>query len=163
MQSRAVMATAAAITATIVAGGIAAGATTGLLGIVERGGPGGVELVDHSAAASKKRVVTVYVDDPPAPAAAAAGAGAGAAGTSAGRAAPRPASPAPVAANGARSATPAPSPVRTPAPAPAPATTPTTAGNSGGPWNCAGSDDGMSEAQKQAREAYCHGQEDDDD
>jgi hypothetical protein len=39
-----------------------------------------------------------------------------------------------------------------------PPTTPTT---TPAPWNCRGSDDGLTETQKQAREAYCHSIEQD--
>lgn len=46
----------------------------------------------------------------------------------------------------------------TPTTSPKPDTSPTTPTTSPPPYNCSGSDDGLSQAVKQAREAYCHSQ-----
>jgi hypothetical protein len=53
---------------------------------------------------------------------------------------------------GTHTESPSPSPTPPSPTSPAPTTTPTTAP----PYNCSGSDDGMSEAYKHAREEYCH-------
>jgi hypothetical protein len=151
---RVAIATIGSIAAILVTGTVAVAATTGLL---EDPHPatGQVELVDRSRTAPRPEptTVTVFVDDPPvvppAPAPAPV---------------PSPA-PAPTApgrsATDARAATPTTArPVAPPAAAVRPpAPTPSAPA-------CGGSDDGLTEAQKQAREAECgdgHGHESDDD
>lgn len=162
MHRKAALATAGALTATLFSGVVAVGATTGLLSAVERGGPGHERLVDQASAAPSrpgKRIVMI-VDDP-APAASSSSAT-----PSSGRRAAAPPAPAP--APVARSARPAsreeseaPKPAKAPPPLPATNPPPPTT-TTPGPYNCRGSDDGMTEAQKKAREAYCQGSGGDD-
>jgi len=49
-----------------------------------------------------------------------------------------------------------------PAPVPAPAPAPSTTTTAPAPYNCRGSDDGMSESYKHAREEWCHDHDSDD-
>ncbi len=170
MNRRSVLAVVAAGPAVALAAVTAFGATTGF-STRRAAAP-----VAHTVTAPAPRVVTLYVDDPPAAAPAASSTGAmdvsapaPAAVATSPPVAVRPASAqrAPVSDSHASSNVEpfrAPSPSNTTPPLesdppvvdhPAP-TTPTTSAN---PAQCAASDDGLTEAQKQARETACHSSE----
>lgn len=176
MHRKAALATAGALTATLFSGVVAVGATTGLLNSVDPGGPGHERLLDAASSARAKKILMI-VDDPApatggssarrssrarttwAPASGTAGAWSANTGS-----APRTARQSPTAPRQSTTTTepgepepPAPPPI--PAAPAAPAAPPPT---TSGPYNCSGSDDGMSEAYKQAREAYCQGKGGDD-
>src|SRR5690242_13152127 len=154
MNRRIVIATAGSIAAVVAAGTLAVAMTVGTA--PGRGPTTAAATSPPTSGASGRRVVTVYVDDPPAATDTTAPATSGAA------RAPR--TPAPQAqSTGAGSPPAAPS---SDAHAPSPAephdgvtTVPTTAApapTTAAPVACTGSDDGLTEAQKQAREAACH-------
>ncbi len=181
MNRRARAASIAAVTATLLTGGVAVAATTGALTSADRTTAGTVQLVDES------RGVSVPPGAAATPAAAEpSGIAAGGAPTAA---SPAPAGEAQLVAAPAASVTPAgsdgsggsppapaksgsndgggkePPPTTQPTPPPTPPSTPPTTASqpppTSGGWNCSGSDDGLTEAQKRAREAACHGGGDD--
>ncbi len=195
MDRRTKLASVAAVTATLLTGGVAAAATTGALTSTSGNVAGSVQLIEDAegapaAASGVAGSVSPSSDGGshqpgvgatgkatgvgPLASAAATGPDAApadsfgaAANVTVGASDPRPAS-----GSGDRSGTdephappttkppsaPAPAPAPTPTPPPTVSTSPPTTGG----WNCSGSDDGLTEAQKKAREAACHREHDDD-
>jgi hypothetical protein len=167
MDRKTTLATIVAVTATLLTGGLAAGATMGALNSVDTGGVGKAQLVEDATPAVAARVGTAVGDPQGSTGATPAGAP-----TAPERvAAPTTAAASsgvvmPAAAGHARSAPevadhgtptmtePAPDPAPPTVTVPPPVTNPP-------PASCSGSDDGMTEAQKQAREAACQGGGDD--
>jgi hypothetical protein len=168
MDHRAKLASVAAVGATLCTGLLAAGATTGVVNAADPAPGPGVPLVVTPADARVESPAAGGTAGPEAGTApAAAGRGvAGVAGVPS-----RAASPVAVAAvAGAPGPEAADSPASDepdqpdePPSTPPPSTPPTTVSNPPptSPPECSGSDDGMTEAQKQAREAACHGGGDD--
>jgi hypothetical protein len=165
MQHRTKLATAVAVALTLMSGIAAFGATTGLLiGEPERSA-GKERLVEQATPASGRDTPTDLPGGSQPNGATQTASGSGPVGVAAIPAA-HPAGSAPISAvspattlrSGAPAA-PAPADVDTESDPPPPTTTPTTPAVNPGPpaVDCHGSDDGMSEAQKQARERACQG------
>lgn len=173
MRSGTKLATALAITLTVFSGIAAVGATTGLLTDAPRPTSGTVHLVDRTTPARRGGAaatagsseepngVTGKAGGSEAVPVVAAAPSAGAAGSDP-NAGPTPGQVTPT--SGGSSAAPAPQTDEATEPEPPPATTPTTPVADPAPptLDCHGSDDGMSEAEKQARERACESGHDDD-
>ena len=147
MERRKVLATAGAFALTAATATLAVGATLGLFGIVTSDAKVGKLSPIEAARPAPAESRTIYVDDPiPVPASALPAP------------APAPAAaPAPAYHSDNRSAGPqAAAPQSQPPSQPRAAAAPTPK-----PSGCTGSDDGMTEAQKQAREKACQGGGDD--
>ncbi len=177
MDRKTKLATVTALVATLVTGGVAA-ATLGVLAAADDAGAGQVELVQNETTAPSSAVPgsgTGAVI----PGTAAVGAGAFRTGAiEAGAAGPEAAAPDSVAAavaevvvHGASPPTATPThtspasggnqPTKPTSPPTTMTTVRTPSTTQPAPIECHGSDDGMTEAQKQAREAACHGGDDD--
>lgn len=150
MERRKVLATAGAFALTAATATLAVGATLGLFGIVTSDAKVGNLSPIEAARPAPSESRTIYVDDPiPVPDTAAPAPQGSGAWSPAPQAAP---TPAPQSSGTRASSTPAPQPRSEPQPQAAPAPKPS---------GCSGSDDGMTEDQKKAREAACQGGGDD--
>jgi hypothetical protein len=169
MDRKTKLASISAVVATLLTGGVATATTMNTLTAANASGAGQVKLIDEALPAPAPGAPTIGSGVVSQPASAgvaqpgrAAATGPVAASTtgSVGSVAPV----APVAQSDSASDVDEPSPPSS-APRPEPTTPPPTSAvppttAPSGP-NCFGSDDGMTEAQKQAREAACHGSDDD--
>ncbi len=153
MNRKALLATVGSVAVVFGAAGVAVAATTHFAPPLTRSSA----ARPAAAAPARPRTVTVYVDDPPAVAPTLPPAVVGGAAPEAPK--PAPATPVRVTASAAAATeaqhTPAPSEPGEHTAPPAAVTTITTAPVA--TPQCSGSDDGMTEAQKQAREAACQG------
>jgi hypothetical protein len=170
MDRRVKLASGATIVATVVSGALAAAALTGMLGAAD-------SSIGRLSPLGATETAATGIGAPPAgtvtPGGAAGPPGSGAGRDAGGTAPAVPTSAAVPTAGAALAPAPAAAPSPAPAAAPPPASTgpppsapspPTTVAPTPAPsgWDCHGSDDGLTEAEKKAREAACHGLEDDD-
>ena len=181
MDRRAKMASVAAVTATLLTGGVAAAATTGALRSVNDGTAGSVRLVEHrgptATPASGGALPGVGPDQfrtaangtassPARSAAAVAQVAAPSAAPGAVSNVGTVAAPAPAPTSGGSDKSddgePHGPPATQPPSVPTPPPTVSEPSPAPGGWDCSGSDDGLTEAQKQAREAACHADHADD-